>query len=172
MPFEFEPALFGGAAIDAHRRAAARGHARSSAGAPTRCCSAPSAARSGRDPNAKVRPEQGLLQLRKALGAVRQSAPRGAAPGGARRLAASRRELLHGRRYHGGARADRRHLFRRQAAHRDRGGRRLPLHRRRRSSAWCASRRGSRARAAASSPRSTRPTCSRPRACGARWSSA
>ena len=61
--------------IRAARRSRHRRHGRSRcprarsrfAGAPMRCCSARSAAPMVR-PNAKVRPEQGILQLRKALG--------------------------------------------------------------------------------------------------------
>ena len=67
-------ALIGGAAIDAEADRSADADARPRAAQPTPCCSAPSAARSGPTPNAKVRPEQGLLALRKGLGPVRQPA--------------------------------------------------------------------------------------------------
>ena len=60
--------LIGGAAIDATGDAAARRHAGRGASAPTRCCSARSAGRSGPIRRRTVRPEQGLLAIRKALG--------------------------------------------------------------------------------------------------------
>ncbi len=65
--FEFESALLGGAAIDATGDAAAAGHA----GAGQRADAVLLGAVGGpkwSDPDAAVRPEQGLLQLRKALG--------------------------------------------------------------------------------------------------------
>ena len=80
------------------------------------------------DPNAKVRPEQGLLQLRKALGLFANLRPVVPHPAV---LDASpiKPELLRGRRHHGGARTDRGNLFRRQAAQRHRGDGRVPLQR-------------------------------------------
>ena len=70
------------------RRPAARRDARGLPSAPTPCCSAPSAGRSGTIRARKVRPEQGLLGLRKRARPLRQPAP-GARASRARR--ASRR---------------------------------------------------------------------------------
>ena len=56
---------FGGAAIDAFGDPLPRRDARGLPRAPTRCCSARSAARSGTA--ARVRPEAGLIGLRKEL---------------------------------------------------------------------------------------------------------
>ena len=52
------------------------------------CCSARSAARSGRIPRARVRPEQGLLELRRALGLFANLRPVRTSPSMARRVAA------------------------------------------------------------------------------------
>ena len=60
-------ALIGGAAIDATGTALPDATLAPAAGR-TRCCWAPWAARSGTTRGAKVRPEQGLLAIRKGLG--------------------------------------------------------------------------------------------------------
>ena len=59
----------------------------------------------------EVRPEAGLLRLRKDLGALRQSPPRGDLSGAGRRLLAQAR-AGRGPRHHDPARTDRRRLFR------------------------------------------------------------
>ena len=127
------------------RRGAARRRRWRCASAPTRCCWAPSAARSGPIRTPQVRPEQGLLQLRKALGLFANLRPVVPHPAV---LDASpiKAELLHGvdimvvRELTGGI------YFGEKHAHRHRGDRRVPLHAWRRSSAWCGSRRSWRAR--------------------------
>ena len=61
-------ALIGGASIDAHGTPLARRGDRARARQPARCCSAPSAVRSGTRCRSSTRPEQGLLRIRKELG--------------------------------------------------------------------------------------------------------
>ena len=115
-------------------------------------------------------PKQGLLALRKALGLyanlrpVRVDRRDGATP---RRCSP---RSLDRRRPDGRARADRRHLLRRQERDERRRLRHLRLHAAPRSSGSSAASRFARGRGARSSPRSTRPTCSRRRGCGARSS--
>ena len=168
--FEFTEALIGGAAIDATgsplppRTIAA---CRDSDAVLLGAVGGPQWS----DPGARVRPEQGLLELRGTLGLFANLRPVRVLPS---MLDASplKPEVVRGRRHHGRARTDRRDLLRPQEAHGPRGRGRLQLHhrgdrtrhaRRRRSSRWCA--------AGAWYP-STRRTCSKPRDSGARWSSA
>ena len=119
------------------------------------------------DPRAKVRPEQGLLGDPQGAGPLRQPAPGDGQPAAAARVAAAPR-AAGGRRHAGRARADRRHLLRRQAARRRPRQRHAASTPSPRSSGSCAPRPASRAAAARSSAPSTRPTCWRRRACGAR----
>ncbi len=111
--FEFEPALLGGAAIDATGQALPA--ATLALCAARRCDSAGRGRRSEmvRLPHAQVRPEQGLLQLRKALGLFANLRPVVPHPA---LLDASpiKAEAAARRGHHGGARTDRRHLFRRE----------------------------------------------------------
>src|SRR4030095_9312250 len=67
------------------------------------------------DPRAKVRPEQGLLAIRKGLGGYAKPSPLTRQPEAAARVAAAPRAAGR-RRSARRARADRRHLLRRQAA--------------------------------------------------------
>ena len=115
---------------------------------------------------AEPRPEQGLLGLRKGLGLFANLRPGPAAAGALRRQPAQAR-ADRGHRPARRPRADRRHLLRREDAHRGQRLRRLRLHAR----GDRADRAGRvRRRALARSPASTRPTCSRPAGCGARSS--
>ena len=98
-----------------------------------------------------MRPEQGILGMRKALGAVRQPAP-GAALSRARRRSTLKPEVVAGPRHHDRARADRRHLFRRAARPPHERGRRA---RRLRHDALRASARSSASRASASRRRAS-----------------
>ena len=99
---------------------------------------------------------------------VRQPAAGHAAPGAARRLGAQAGSARR-RGHHVRARAHRRHLLRREdAAPRTSRSDLCTYSRRRKSSASRASRAGSRMRGASASCPSTSPTCSRPRACGAK----
>ena len=141
---------------------------------PTRSCSARSAARSTTRSSAAMRPEQAILGLRKELGLFANLRPATLFPELAD-ASTLKPEVVVGPRHPDRARADRRHLLRRAARHpHQRGGRarRLqhhalhragdPPHRARRLPG------GAQARQA-SSARSTRPTCSRPRSSGATW---
>ena len=126
------------------------------------------------DPDAP-RPEQGLLGLRKGMGLYANLRPVRPSPAlvGASPLREERdRRHRPARR----ARADRRHLLRRQRPRRRLGPRHLRVlgrgdraHRPRRLRGRAAPRRRAPI-ASPASPRSTRPTCWRPRASGARWS--
>ena len=70
------------------------------------------------DPRGKVRPEQGLLGLRKAFDLFANLRPVKSLPE-LRHVVAAAARAAGGRRPDGGARADRRHLFRRAAFHRE-----------------------------------------------------
>ena len=113
--FEFAEALIGGAAIDATGSALPPAHDRR---VPQQRDAVLLGAVGGpkwSDPTPRVRPEQGLLELRRDARRVRQPAPGAHASGAARRLAAQAR----GRRrrgHHGRARTHRRHLLRRARA--------------------------------------------------------
>ena len=87
---------------------------------PTRSCSARSAVRNGTGVAYDVRPEAGLLRLRKDLALYANLRPAICYPALARRLLAQARGRR-GARHHDRARADRRRLFRRaEADHRSR----------------------------------------------------
>ena len=120
------------------------------------------------DPDAP-RPEQGLLGLRKGLGLLREPAPGEAEPGADRRQPAAARADL-GHRPARRPRAHRRDLLRRQDAT-DTEASDTCVYTRRRDRADRPGRVRRRAASTATgSPRSTRPTCSRRRGCGARRS--
>ena len=151
-----------------HRHRADRRDARRRARAPTPSCSPRSAARSGTRPTRTAAPRAGPARPAPGPRPVRQPAPGPPAAGALRRQPAQAR----GDRAHRPARrarAHRRHLLRREGPRRRPRARRLRLHRATRSSGSPASPSRPRARA---SPASTRPTCSRPRGCGARSSRA
>ena len=134
---------------------------------PTRCCWAPSADPSGPRRGRQVRPEQGLLRLRQELGVYANLRPVSVHPA-LREVATLKSPGARGCRSDFRARADRRHLFRRQDP--QRYGRERPVQLFGRGDRTRGARRGAAARrpGAASSPRSTSPTYWRPRGCGAR----
>ena len=114
---EFEEHLFGGASIDAHGTALTDEVLAACRGADAVLLAAVGGPKWDTTDPDKPRPEQGLLGLRKGLGLLRQPAP------GARDRGADRREPAapgdHPRhRPARRARADRRHLLRREDAHR------------------------------------------------------
>ncbi len=107
--------LSAASAIDLHGDPLPRGDAARPASQPMRCCSGAIGGPKWSAPQAKVRPEAGLLRLRKELGVYANLRPVQRAPGAARRLDAQagghRRRRPDVR-----ARTDRRHLLRRQDA--------------------------------------------------------
>ena len=105
---------------------AARARSTRAAAAPP-CCWAPSADRKWSGPAARVRPEQGLLELRRTLGLFANLRPVRTLAIDAGRLAAEAGGHRR-RRHHGRARTDGRHLFRPQEPHGARGRGRLHLH--------------------------------------------
>ena len=157
----------------ADRRLRHRRHRRSAARRDTRCLPGADAVLLGAvggpkwsDPKAKVRPEQGLLQLRAALGVFANLRPVRVHPRAAQ-LSPVKADRLAGRGSGVRARTDRRQLFRRKA----RATPTAPAMSA--ATPWPKSsaslRRAfelAREPSQAGSPRSTRPTCWKPRACG------
>ena len=154
------------------RHRAARRRVWRSPSAATRCCSAPSAGRSGTTRRARCVPSRRCSGCAAASSCSPTCGRSSSIPALLARGAAQAR-AARGRRHPLRPRADRRRLLRpaERAPHRaGRAARRSirPSTTRARSRASCASPSSSPRRAASGSPRSTRPTSSPPRACGAR----
>ena len=139
---------------------------------PTRCCSAPSAARKWSAPARACAPSRACCDCAATLGLFANLRPVRAASRRCCDASPLKPEVLDGRRHRGRARAHRRHLLRRQDAHRDRGRGPLQLHRRGDRARHARRRPARHAAPQAASSRSTRRTCSRRRGCGARSPSA
>ena len=118
--FEIEKGLVGGCAYDAHGAGDQRGRHGARRAPPTRCCLAAVGGPKWDGVPYEVRPEAGLLRLRKDLALLRQFAAGDLLSGARRRLVAEARDRRRAR-HHDRARIDRRRLFRRaQADHRSR----------------------------------------------------
>ncbi len=125
--FDTEQGLVGGAAYDAHGAAITEETMRKAHAADAVIFGAVGGPKWDKVPY-EVRPEAGLLRLRKDLGALRQPAPGRHLPG-ARRCLVAQARAGRGARHHDPARADRRRLFRRAEDHH--GPRQRPEARRR-----------------------------------------